>query len=134
MDRLAVLSVHGCPVSRLGERDTGGMNVYVLQTAKELGLLGVHVDVYTRCHDPNDPEVVHIGKNARVIHLQAGPYLQDKESNLLLQVHDEIIFEVPLQELDVLKSMVVEIMTSSMDLIVPLNVDLKVGYTWGDME
>ena len=80
MYRLAVLSVHGCPVARLGKRDTGGMNVYLLQTARELGRLGFQVDVYTRYHDPKDPQVVQLGENARVIHLQAGPYFQDKES------------------------------------------------------
>ena len=51
MYRLALLSMHGCPVSRLGERDTGGMNVYILQIAKELGRRGHIVDVYTRLHD-----------------------------------------------------------------------------------
>ena len=40
MVRLALLSFHGCPVARLGEKDTGGMNVYVLQLARELARLG----------------------------------------------------------------------------------------------
>ena len=35
--RVAFISMHGCPVARLGERETGGMNVFLLQTAKELG-------------------------------------------------------------------------------------------------
>ena len=80
MLRLAMLSVHGCPVARLGERDTGGMNVYVLQVAKELGRCGHSVDVYTRRHDPNDPQIIELGPNARVIHLDAGPYYRAKES------------------------------------------------------
>ena len=80
MKRLALLSMHGCPVARLGERDTGGMNVYVRQVAKELGRLGNQVDVYTRRHDPNDPETIELGPNARVIHLEAGPYSEAKES------------------------------------------------------
>ena len=46
--RLALISFHGCPVARLGEKDTGGMNVYVLILANELGRLGNHVDVFTR--------------------------------------------------------------------------------------
>ena len=80
MHRLALLSVHGCPISRLGERDTGGMNVYLLQVAKELGKLGHKVDVFTRFHDPNDAQVDDLGVNARVIHLKAGPYCETKES------------------------------------------------------
>ena len=54
------------------------MNVYVLQTAKELGLLGHKVDVYTRCHDPADPQEVQLNENSRVIHLKAGPYGEPK--------------------------------------------------------
>ncbi len=79
MYSLALLSVHGCPFARLGERDTGGMNVYLLQIARELGRRGHRADVYTRVHDPNDPEIVELGKNARVIHIQAGPHGETKQ-------------------------------------------------------
>ncbi len=79
MLNLALLSFHGCPVARLGEKDTGGMNVYVLQIARELARRGHRVDVYTRYHDPNDPQVVQLSDNARVIHLKAGPYDATKE-------------------------------------------------------
>ena len=78
MHSLALLSVHGCPFARLGERDTGGMNVYLLQIARELGRRGHRADVYTRVHDPNDPEIVELGENARVIHVQAGPHGEPK--------------------------------------------------------
>ena len=78
--RLAQLSFHGCPVARLGEKDTGGMNVYVLQLARELGRRGNQVDVFTRCHDPRDPQIVDLGDGARVVHLKAGPYDKTKES------------------------------------------------------
>ena len=79
MYRLALLSVHGCPVARLGEKDTGGMNVYLLQVARELGRRGVHVDVFTRCHDPADPQVIELGENARVVHIRAGGFEERKE-------------------------------------------------------
>ena len=79
MNRVAMLSVHGCPVARLGERDTGGMNVYVLQTARALGEMGHRVDVYTRWHDPRDEQIMPLGENARVVHLKAGPYDRSKE-------------------------------------------------------
>ena len=79
MYSVALLSVHGCPFARLGERDTGGMNVYLLQIARELGSRGHRADVYTRVHDPNDPEIVELGENARVIHIQAGPHGETKQ-------------------------------------------------------
>jgi D-inositol-3-phosphate glycosyltransferase len=78
--RLALLSFHGCPVARLGEKDTGGMNVYVLQIATEFGRRGHQVDVYTRCHDPKDPQVVNLGEGARVVHIKAGPYHEQKDA------------------------------------------------------
>ncbi|MCH8206037.1 MAG: glycosyltransferase [Chloroflexi bacterium] len=80
MYRLAFLSFHGCPVARLGERDSGGMNVYVLELARELARQGNLVDVYTRYHDPSDPQIVDLGDGARVIHLKAGPYDGMKET------------------------------------------------------
>lgn len=77
--RLALLSFHGCPVARLGEKDTGGMNVYVLQLAREFAAKGYEVDVFTRYHDPDDPEIVELDDGARVIHLDAGPIDAAKE-------------------------------------------------------
>tara|TARA_Y100000590_G_scaffold279551_2_gene313955 strand:+ start:4115 stop:5293 length:1179 start_codon:yes stop_codon:yes gene_type:complete len=55
------------------------MNVYLKETAKHLGKLGIKIDVYTRVHDPNDEEVIQLGINARVIHLKAGESNQKKE-------------------------------------------------------
>ena len=78
MSSLAMLSLHGCPVARLGEKDTGGMNVYVLQLAREFARRGHEVDVFTKHHDPNDPKVVELEDGARVVHLEAGPYDADK--------------------------------------------------------
>ena len=89
MYRLAMLSFHGCPVARLGEKDTGGMNVYVLQLAKELGKRGNRVDVYTRRHDPGDPQIVDLGDGARVIHLDAGPH--DGAKDVLYQYIPEFL-------------------------------------------
>ena len=70
---VAVLSVHTCPLAALGGKETGGMNVYVRQTARELGRMGVRVDVFTRSQNPTIPRVVALGPGARVVHLPAGP-------------------------------------------------------------
>jgi len=71
--RVAILSVHTCPLAALGGKETGGMNVYVRATARELGRMGVHVDVFTRSQNPGIRRVVELGEGARVIHLPAGP-------------------------------------------------------------
>lgn len=70
--RIAQLSVHGCPLRPLGKGDAGGMNLYVRELSRELGRRGHKVDVFTRWHDPKEPEVMAIGENARLIHVVAG--------------------------------------------------------------
>lgn len=71
--RVAMLSVHTCPLAALGGKETGGMNVYVRETARELGRMGVTVDVFTRSQNASIPRVAELGEGARVIHLPAGP-------------------------------------------------------------
>ena len=55
-------------------------------------------------------------------------------TKMLLQVHDELVFETPKEELDALKDLVFDEMPAAMDLTVTLKVDAKWGPTWGDME
>ena len=55
-------------------------------------------------------------------------------TKMLLQVHDELMFEVPMEEVDTMKEIVHREMSHALELTVPLKVDVKVGYTWGDME
>ena len=69
---IAMFSIHSCPVGELGTKDTGGMNVYIRELASELGNRGHRVDIYTRIHDPNDHQVIHLNENVSVIHLKAG--------------------------------------------------------------
>ena len=70
--RIAMLSAHSCPIGKLGAKDTGGMSVYVLELARELGKCGHLVDIYTRVHDPKDKRIYELGHNVRLIHLKAG--------------------------------------------------------------
>ena len=70
--KIAMLSVHSCPVGKLGRRDTGGMNVYIRELACELGRRGHTVDIYTRAHDPMDDQIIELGEGVRLIHLDAG--------------------------------------------------------------
>ena len=94
---IAIISFHGCPVARLGEKDTGGMNVYVLNLAKELGELGHTVDVFTRFHDPSDPRKVDMGPGATLIHVEAGPPGQEK-ADLPMYI-DEFVAKVSSTEI-----------------------------------
>ena len=55
-------------------------------------------------------------------------------TKMLLQVHDELVFETPVEELETLKTLVADEMSAAMDLDVTLKVDMKWGQTWGDME
>ena len=72
--RIAMLSVHTCPLATLGGKETGGMNVYVRELAREFGNRGLAVDVFTRSQDARINRISRrLGNAARVIHLPAGP-------------------------------------------------------------
>jgi DNA polymerase-1 len=62
--------------------------------------------------------------------------MQERElsSRMLLQVHDELVFEAPRDETDELTKLVADILPKAMDLIVPLKVDVKTGPNWGALE
>ena len=55
-------------------------------------------------------------------------------AKLILQVHDELIFEVPLDEQASLAAMVTEEMENAVKLAVPLEVEVKAGRNWAEME
>jgi DNA polymerase I len=57
---------------------------------------------------------------------------ENLQSRLLLQVHDELIFEAPEEEIETLKKIVPEVMENAMELEVPLKVDYSYGPTWYD--
>jgi DNA polymerase-1 len=55
-------------------------------------------------------------------------------ARMLLQIHDELVFESPLEECDRLADLVSREMTSAQALRVPLKVDVKQGPNWADMQ
>ncbi|MGM9886432.1 MAG: DNA polymerase I [Lactococcus sp.] len=55
---------------------------------------------------------------------------QNLETKILLQVHDEIILDVPNQELEQVKALVKTTMENAVSLSVPLKVDENTGHTW----
>ncbi|MEO1209553.1 MAG: DNA polymerase I [Cyanobacteria bacterium J06638_20] len=56
--------------------------------------------------------------------------LQKRQANLLLQVHDELVFEVPPDEWDMLKPEIQDAMESALSLSVPLKVEMNAGPNW----
>ena len=59
---------------------------------------------------------------------------QELRSRMLLQVHDELIFEVPDEEVDQLATLLNEIMPASLNLVVPLQIEVKSAPNWRDLE
>jgi DNA polymerase-1 len=55
------------------------------------------------------------------------------KSKMLLQIHDELLFEVPEEELEEMKSLVAELMPRAVELCVPVKIDIKVGRNWAEM-
>ncbi|MBK8616130.1 MAG: glycosyltransferase [Anaerolineales bacterium] len=89
MLRIAMLSYHTCPLATLGGKDTGGMNVYVRDLTRELGRLGVHVDVFTRSQDEHVPHVLHdLGYGNRVVHVPSGPEEPQAKSQMANYIPD----------------------------------------------
>lgn len=69
-----------------------------------------------------------------MIQLQHEMDKQGLEAMMILQVHDELLFELPRNEEEKLKELVLQIMPNAIKLSVPLKVDIKTGKSWGDME
>ena len=59
---------------------------------------------------------------------------EDLQAKMLLQVHDELVLEVPHAELDTVGLLVRDVMESAYHLDVPLRVDIEAGPNWYDME
>ncbi|MGF1479146.1 MAG: DNA polymerase I [Cyanophyceae cyanobacterium] len=60
--------------------------------------------------------------------------LQNYQAQLLLQVHDELVFEVPPDEWEGLQPQIVSTMENAVELSVPLVVDVRVGQNWMDAQ
>ena len=69
-----------------------------------------------------------------MIRIDAAIRQRDLHSKMTLQVHDELVFEVPEPELDTIRSLVREEMENVHPLSVPLLVEIGVGKNWRDLE
>jgi DNA polymerase-1 len=57
---------------------------------------------------------------------------QKVQSKLLLQVHDELVFDVHISEQDLMRKLVKDAMESAIDLVVPMEVEVKIADNWLD--
>jgi D-inositol-3-phosphate glycosyltransferase len=71
--RIAFVSMHTSPADLPGSGDAGGMNVVEYQQAFALARLGHRIDLITRRSDPDQPDVVALSPDVRLLHLPAGP-------------------------------------------------------------
>ncbi len=76
--RVAMVSVHTSPLSQPGTGDAGGLNVYVVETARRLAARGTQVEIFTRATDGSQADTVpldaDLGDGVLVHHVQAGPF------------------------------------------------------------
>jgi D-inositol-3-phosphate glycosyltransferase len=77
--RIATLMVHTSPLDQPGAGDAGGMNIYVVESAERMAAMGVSVDIFTRRHNPDLPDIVELSPNVRVRHLNIGACSATKE-------------------------------------------------------
>ncbi len=71
--------VHTSPLDQPGAGDAGGMNIYVVESAERMAAMGVSVDIFTRRHNPDLPDIVELSQGVRVRHLNIGACNATKE-------------------------------------------------------
>jgi D-inositol-3-phosphate glycosyltransferase len=72
--RVAMLMIHTSPLEQPGMGDAGGMNVYVVETAKRMARNGTQVDIFTRATSSKLSPRVELAPGVNVVHLSGGPY------------------------------------------------------------
>jgi D-inositol-3-phosphate glycosyltransferase len=84
--RVAMLSVHTSPLDRPGGGDAGGLNVYVVETAKRLADRGVSVEIFTRATSSDVAPTVLMHPGVLVRNVTAGPFEGLGKSDLPAQL------------------------------------------------
>ncbi|RLL70406.1 D-inositol-3-phosphate glycosyltransferase [Streptomyces sp. Z26] len=69
-----MLSVHTSPLHQPGTGDAGGMNVYIVELARQLAALDIEVEVFTRATTAELAPAVELAPGVLVRHVDAGPY------------------------------------------------------------
>ncbi len=81
--RIAFISEHASPLAAIGNVDSGGQNVYVAELCKQLAAAGYYIDIFTRKDNIAQPETQMLCRNARVVHIKAGPETFVEKEKLL---------------------------------------------------
>ncbi len=74
LNQIALLSVHTSPLDQPGVGDAGGLNVYVVETAKRLAQQGIAVDIFTRRTTGSVKNETVIFDGVKVKQITAGPF------------------------------------------------------------
>jgi D-inositol-3-phosphate glycosyltransferase len=90
--RIALISDHASPLTAAGGVDSGGQNVYVAETARQLAAAGHHVDIFTRRDHHGLPPIVEWTNGVRVVHVPAGPARFVRKEELLPMMGDFAAF------------------------------------------
>jgi D-inositol-3-phosphate glycosyltransferase len=86
LHRIAILSVHTSPLHQPGTGDSGGMNVYIAETAKRIAARGIEVEIFTRATSLAEPEVTELSPGVLVRHIPAGPFEGLRKEDLPAQL------------------------------------------------
>ena len=86
LHRIAILSVHTSPLHQPGTGDSGGMNVYIAETAKRIAARGIEVEIFTRATSLVEPEVTELAPGVLVRHIPAGPFEGLRKEDLPAQL------------------------------------------------
>jgi D-inositol-3-phosphate glycosyltransferase len=74
LNQIALLSVHTSPLDQPGVGDAGGLNVYVVETAKRLAQKGIAVDIFTRRTSSSVNSETVLFDGVKVKQITAGPF------------------------------------------------------------
>ena len=98
--------VHTSPLDQPGAGDAGGMNIYVVESAERMAAMGVSVDIFTRRHNPDLPDIVEFSSGVRVRHLNIGACSATKEElpALIPNLSDAFSAVLETEKYDVLHS------------------------------
>jgi len=80
--RIATISVHTSPLDQPGTGDAGGLNVYVVEVAKQLASRGIEVEMFTRAVCRDTPPTVELVPGVLVRNMVAGPF-EELDKNAL---------------------------------------------------
>jgi D-inositol-3-phosphate glycosyltransferase len=80
--RIATISLHTSPLDQPGTGDAGGLNVYVVEVARQLARRGVEVEIFTRAVCPDTPATVELEPGVLVRNVVAGPF-EELDKNAL---------------------------------------------------